>query len=124
MPATPPELTSKSTMISYSQNLEDVMIARLFPHEYRGFYIDVGAADPENLSVTCHFYNQGWSGVNVEPVTKFYDRLQQMRPRDITLKVAIGDTPGKSLFFEAQEINENSGPSAQLYRDFISKILM
>src|ERR1700735_761496 len=86
MPASPPELTSQSAVISYSQNPEDVMIARLFPHEYRGFYIDVGAADPENLSVTCHFYNQGWSGVNVEPVTKFYDRLQQMRPRDITLK--------------------------------------
>lgn len=42
-------------MISYAQNFEDVMIARLFDDTHRGFYVDVGAAHPDFLSVTRHF---------------------------------------------------------------------
>ncbi|SFK10939.1 hypothetical protein SAMN05444581_102140 [Methylocapsa palsarum] len=34
-------------MISYAQNFEDVMIARLFDEARRGFYIDIGAAHPD-----------------------------------------------------------------------------
>jgi hypothetical protein len=44
-------------MISYAQNFEDVMIARLFDAGYRGFYVDIGAAHPDFLSVTRHFYD-------------------------------------------------------------------
>ena len=34
----------KTPMISYAQNFEDVMIARLFDAGYQGFYVDIGAA--------------------------------------------------------------------------------
>ena len=37
-------------MISYAQNFEDVMLARVFAGRSDGFYVDVGAADPINLS--------------------------------------------------------------------------
>jgi FkbM family methyltransferase len=95
-------------VISYAQNFEDVMIARLFPRDYRGFYIDVGAADPDYLSVTRHFYDSGWQGVNVEPLTKFHTRLSAARPRDVNLHAVIGGTGGRRAFFEIAELPENS----------------
>ena len=53
------------TFVSYAQNFEDVMLHRALNHVVRGFYIDVGAADPEALSVTKAFYDNGWHGINV-----------------------------------------------------------
>lgn len=95
-------------MISYAQNFEDVMIARLFPRDYRGFYIDVGAAHPVHLSVTKHFYDAGWQGVNVEPLPDFHQRLAAARPRDVNLQAVIGTAHGQRTFFEIAELPENS----------------
>jgi FkbM family methyltransferase len=80
--------------ISYAQNYEDVMLWRALHDVERGFYVDVGAADPEVHSVTHAFYERGWSGINVEPVDEYFDKLQQARPRDANLKVAVGREPG------------------------------
>jgi FkbM family methyltransferase len=95
-------------MISYAQNFEDVMIARLFDSDYRGFYVDIGAAHPEFLSVTRHFYDQGWSGINVEPTRHFYPLLREERQRDINLQCAIGNSPGVATFYEIPKFAENS----------------
>jgi FkbM family methyltransferase len=95
-------------MISYAQNFEDVMIARLFDAGYRGFYVDIGAAHPDFLSVTRHFYDEGWSGINVEPAFRFYPLLCETRPRDINLQCAIGTSPGLATFYEIPKFAENS----------------
>lgn len=95
-------------MISYAQNFEDVMIARLFDAGYRGFYVDIGAAHPDILSVTRHFYDQGWSGINVEPTFRFYPLLCESRTRDINLQCAIGTSPGLATFYEIPKFAENS----------------
>ena len=79
-------------MISYAQNFEDVMLHRVFRDRSQGFYIDVGAYDPVMESVTKFFYDQGWSGINIEPNAWFYDKLVLDRPRDINLKLAVADT--------------------------------
>ncbi|MBI3866511.1 MAG: FkbM family methyltransferase [Planctomycetia bacterium] len=86
-------------MISYSQNCEDVLLNRLFPENYRGFYVDVGACHPTVGSVTAHFYSCGWSGINVEPSCNF-DLLSRERPRDINLQVAVSDDTGSADFYE------------------------
>ena len=85
-------------MISYAQNFEDVMVARLFDPDYQGFYVDIGAAHPDFLSVTRHFYDRGWSGINVEPSLRFYPLLCEARPNDINLQCAIGNNPGSPCF--------------------------
>jgi hypothetical protein len=41
-------------MLTYAQNFEDVMLARLFGEQSSGFYIDIGAWHPTELSVTKH----------------------------------------------------------------------
>ncbi len=86
-------------MISYAQNFEDVVLGRVFRDVERGFYVDVGANDPTVCSVTRHFYDRGWRGINVEPGLIF-DKLQAARPRDVNLNVAASDRAGDVVFYE------------------------
>ncbi len=86
-------------MISYGYNFEDVYIQRLFQGKTDGFYLDVGAADPIEGSVTKHFYDLGWSGINLEPQDAYFKRLQRERPRDINLQVAAGTEEGDRTFY-------------------------
>ena len=65
-----------------------------------GFYIDVGAWDPVIDSVTRHFYDRGWSGINVEPVPELYQKLVEQRPRDQNLNLAVGSQIGEVEFQE------------------------
>ena len=86
-------------MISYAQNFEDVMLQRVFRDRKDGFYIDVGAMDPVDDSVTKAFYDQGWSGINVEPDEAFYSKLLEQRPRDINLRLGLSDREEAQTFY-------------------------
>ncbi len=86
------------TFVSYAQNFEDVMLWRALREVERGFYIDVGAADPDTDSVTRAFYDRGWSGINVEPVAVSMRRIAATRLRDVNLEMAVGRTPGSATF--------------------------
>ncbi|WP_433267014.1 FkbM family methyltransferase [Actinosynnema sp. CS-041913] len=81
-------------MISYAQNGEDVVLARLFHGRTTGRYVDVGAADAVEDSVTKHFYDLGWRGINIEPIPAQAERLRAARPGDVTLAVALGAATG------------------------------
>lgn len=87
-------------MISYAQNLEDVMLNRALKDVQNGFYIDVGANDPEIDSVTLAFYLRGWRGINIEPLEHHYLDLQARRPLDINLRVAAGPEKGTLKIWE------------------------
>lgn len=87
-------------MISYAQNDEDVVLARVLGDAPGGFYVDVGASEPELRSVTRHFYERGWRGVNVEPVARVHAMLVRQRPRDLNLCLAVGGERGTLTFFE------------------------
>jgi FkbM family methyltransferase len=89
-------------MISYAQNREDVVLARVLPRPV-GFYVDVGAADPLIASVTKYFYDLGWHGINLEPRPAALAKLQLERPRDVNLGVAAGSGSGTSSFFLVEE---------------------
>ncbi|HET9051023.1 MAG TPA: FkbM family methyltransferase [Candidatus Dormibacteraeota bacterium] len=108
-------------MISYALNHEDVYLDRAFPRAHRGFYVDIGASDPVQHSVTKHFYDRGWSGVNVEPNAQLCERLRVARTRDVSVDVAISDEEGELPFFEFPEstsgISTFSGEHAARHRD-------
>ncbi|WP_458094237.1 FkbM family methyltransferase [Roseomonas sp. WA12] len=82
--------------LSYAQNFEDVLLWRALKTVQNGFYVDVGAADPTDDSVTKAFYDRGWRGLNIEPVPEFAARLAAARPRDVNLGVAAGDRAGET----------------------------
>lgn len=88
------------SFVSYAQNFEDVMLWRALKHVDQGFYVDVGANDPDIDSVTKAFYERGWRGINIEPVPQWFERLQEARPRDINLQLAAGREPGEIILFE------------------------
>lgn len=86
-------------MLSYAQNYEDVVLRRVFADRETGFYVDVGACDPLEDSVTHHFSMQGWHGVNIEPDARLHAALVAARPRDVNLHAAIGPEFGRAGFF-------------------------
>lgn len=86
--------------ISYAQNFEDVLLWRALKHLPTGFYIDVGANDPIVDSVTNGFYQRGWSGINLEPLPDFHQRLQIERTRDINLALAAGADNGQVTLYD------------------------
>lgn len=86
--------------VYYSQNQEDLILKALFPNLKNGFYIDVGAHDPEYFSVTKLLYEMGWNGINIEPQKKYHAKLSRARKRDINLNIAIGDKKAILTFRE------------------------
>jgi FkbM family methyltransferase len=85
--------------ITYAQNFEDVMLWRALHAVDAGFYIDVGAADPDEDSVTRAFYDHGWRGVNIEPSPGHFAALASARPRDINLCCLVGVASGEMNLF-------------------------
>jgi FkbM family methyltransferase len=87
------------TFISYAQNFEDVMLWRALQHIPNGFYIDVGAMHPEFHSITRAFYDRGWRGVNIEPISEHFSAVVAARPRDVNLQIVLGAAPSECSFF-------------------------
>lgn len=85
-----------TNFVTYAQNFEDLMLWRALSFVDEGFYIDVGAADPDEDSVTRAFYDRGWQGINIEPAPSYFDALRSARPRDVTLQCLIGDIQGEA----------------------------
>lgn len=81
-------------MHSYTHNCEDALLWRVFRDVSAGFYIDVGAFDSVDDSVTKMFYDRGWSGINVEPNPPYLNKLNADRPRDVNLGYAVSDSVG------------------------------
>jgi FkbM family methyltransferase len=84
--------------VSYAQNREDFLIAAFFPDVTEGHYVDIGASDPTQYSVTRLFYEMGWSGINVEPIPELAERLRTERPRDVTVQAGLGAMSGSAAF--------------------------
>jgi FkbM family methyltransferase len=101
-------------MISYAQNGEDVLLARVFDETQKGFYVDVGAGHPWVDSVTCHFYLQGWTGLNIEPRGEIAELLAKWRPLDKLANCCVSDHPGTVEFFEVNLANSKIGDGGGL----------
>ncbi|MBL6079101.1 FkbM family methyltransferase [Belnapia sp. T18] len=90
---------SVDIFVSHAQNGEDVVLRRAFRDlTGPGFYVDIGACHPTEDSVTLHFYEQGWRGINVEPDEVLHAALAEARPRDANICAAIGRTRGRATF--------------------------
>ena len=90
--------------ISFAQNNEDVLLWRCFGRQSSGFYVDVGANSPIRDSVTQLFYENGWSGINFEPVPERVAELRRVRPRDVTIAAAVRDRPGRAALVRTQGV--------------------
>ena len=80
-----------NSFTTYSQCLEDFILYCVFYDIENGFYIDVGANDPNDISVSKYFYLDGWHGINIEPLPDMYQKLLNHRNRDINLNMGAGE---------------------------------
>ena len=102
------EAPADGPFISFSINYEDVVLRRLFRERGSGFFVDVGAEHPIVGNDFYGLYTRGWSGINIEPNPSYFALLQEQRPRDTNLQLALSDVAGQELtYFEV----ENTGLS-------------
>lgn len=84
----------------YSQTYEDYILAYVFKNVASGFYIDVGANDPNVFNVTRFFYERGWRGINIEPNVELFKIIVQSRPRDHNYNCGISNIEGNLKFYQ------------------------
>lgn len=102
--------------VSYSQNLEDVILWRALKSVKNGCYIDVGANDPDVDSVTRAFYERGWTGINIEPISMWHEKLVHARPNDLNLLLAAGSCEKEIKIYEVVD----TGLSTSDYKTALS----
>lgn len=98
-------MNDPAQFVSYAQHGEDVILWRALGDREGGFYVDVGAFDPSNDSVTRALYERGWRGINIEPQPDRLEAFARERPEDTNLSVAIGDYDGTATL----NLPENPG---------------
>ena len=101
-------MNKNRVLISFSQFDEDIILSALLYDVDKGFYVDVGANDPVVDSVTKYFYDQGWNGINIEPLKSIQTTLVKLRPKDINLAYGVGDKNGSALLREYINLSGHS----------------
>jgi lipopolysaccharide transport system ATP-binding protein len=109
----PTPVTRPMRFISYAQNNEDVLLWRALGHVQDGFYIDVGANDPVEHSVTRAFYDAGWHGINIEPLPAHIAGLRRTAPARHQPGVAAGSSDGSLTLYDVPEVNGWASPDAR-----------
>lgn len=84
----------------YSQDNQDRYLEQCIFKGYKnGVYVDVGAHDGITINNTWYFAkNNGWKGINIEPIKSVYDKLTVNRPNDININCAVCNLDGKTDF--------------------------
>ncbi|MCX7284509.1 MAG: FkbM family methyltransferase [Novosphingobium sp.] len=95
--------------VSFAQNFEDVRLWRAFSDIAQGRYIDIGAQDPVQDSVSLAFYRAGWRGVHVEATPTYAEALREARPDEIVIQAAVSTDPGPISFFEISGTGLSTG---------------
>jgi FkbM family methyltransferase len=86
------------------------LVWQFFGQEPAGFFVDIGANEPQAGSQTWFLESKGWQGILVEPLPHLAARLQAERPGSRVVQAACGPPghPSKVTFHEA-ETSAHSG---------------
>ena len=60
-------------------------------------------------SVTQFFYEQGWCGINIEPVLEGYEKFKYSRKRDINLQIAISNEDNFVTLYQVWQNSKITG---------------
>ena len=106
---------------SFSQAGEDMILRHLIGSgKMDGFYVDVGAFDPVQLSNTYFFYTHGWRGINIDARPGSRSLFEKVRPRDINVEVGISTSAGELTYYV---VGEHS-PMNSVSREFLNHVGM
>ena len=99
----------------FGQYGEDAVLNKLLNNKTNGFYIDVGANHPTELSNTYYFYLKGWRGINIEANPLLISNFNEVRPEDINLNLGAADVSSDMTFYvlSANTVSSFSEKSAK-----------
>lgn len=106
----PVERFGPVSRISYAQNMEDILLDRVFRGR-PGTFMDVGGNHPFIDNNTYFFYVRGWRGVSLEPTQRGHALFVEHRPDDLNLAVAASDAEGSLPFYEIANADGLTGLS-------------
>jgi FkbM family methyltransferase len=87
----------------YSQFDEELIIRDFFQDEHGGFFLDVGAADPDVNNTTYYLEKHlGWKGIAVDAVLDYSVLWQMKRPHSLFFNYLVTDHAGTmDAFYKA-----------------------
>ncbi len=96
----------------------DKLIRRaFFPlKDYKGVFIEVGAADPTFLSISKHFRESGWNVISIEPNPYFAKRHREAGNK--LLEYACGEKDEDNIEFEIAHPANQGGKGLITYESF------
>jgi FkbM family methyltransferase len=88
---------------------ESELVWQFFARRADGFFVDVGANQPQKGSQTWVLEERGWRGILIEPQAKLCEQLRQARPRSQVFQVACSapDAPPEMTLFIAQGLGQS-----------------
>jgi FkbM family methyltransferase len=99
----------------HSTNLEEWIIRDFFNDKRHGVFVDVGAADAEQVSNTWYLEKQlGWSGVAIDAQESYRPGYAQHRPRTKFFSLFVSDRSDQN----ARLFISNAGGTSSSERDF------
>ncbi|MDR2112592.1 MAG: FkbM family methyltransferase [Candidatus Accumulibacter sp.] len=107
----------------HGQSGEDILL-RLFMDKgagYRGFYVDIGAFHPVNLSNTNYFYGNGWNGMNIDANPSAIKEFNRLRTRDINIESGVSDEHGELEYYYFGDESSINSFSRKQAEEFVSK---
>lgn len=105
---------SKERIISYAEYGEDVILYHVFRDTTdKVVWVDAGASDPWEYSVTQMFYEKGGYGINIEPRKTAFDDICEYRKRDINFCCGLGEKNGTLTF-----LNEATSASEEVISEY------
>jgi len=107
---------------TYSMNGEDIFINNYFKNKI-GFYVDVGAYHPLELSNTCLLHKRGWSGINIDINSLSINYFNFLRPNDININIAVSNKKTiKTIYYQKKKSPLNTLKIKQAKKMFIGNI--
>lgn len=88
---------------TFSQRDEDTVIRKHFENVFDGNFLDIGAGDGFTFSNTKILYDNGWSGVYIEPSPSLFPVLKELSNPDRVklIKKALSDKSGQIGMYHA-----------------------
>jgi FkbM family methyltransferase len=83
-------MSSDPSLKSFAQNREDIIAWDYFDRKTDGFFVEVGANHPTDLSQTWFLEQQGWKGILVEPLPACCEKLRAVRKNSTICEAAAG----------------------------------
>ena len=83
-------MTVGTSFETFAQNHEDIIAWDYFGQKTDGFFVEVGANHPTELSQTWFLEQRGWKGILVEPLPACCEKLRAVRKNSIVCEAAAG----------------------------------